>query len=654
MRSILQLVPVGLLVLYAVLPDEASLAFPGIYVYMAFKTTIGALGLVPMMFGYGWFAFSLLQRVCIACGLIHQDEKPMDGMIALLASGYLGLIVMGSSMFLLGLISDAFQSLAYSIVAVGYGLFLYYRQHFFQLIGLVGQMILGFWQRSDSLLRWLAGISLVIVGLRFAAVFDYATHGDAYLYHLRMSEIWDGRGTTGVLVENITSGYSLAIEHAYFIFYHLSSGFTEHVLLVQFLHGFFGWLLTCYMVYRIARTRLEPQWAILAPLLLQASAFTSISMTAKNDAFALASVAIAAVALIKKNSPYFCLGCLAALCTKVTASLSFFILGLAFFSLCYKSKDNVVWGFKVLGFGAFLMLAMVSPYYINNFIVTGNPLFPILNQYFLSDFGPQTAGSIVSEMKPLSVNATELFISIFYLLKKYPIMVLAAFCGLIGLFLHRLLRHPRTLAGYAGIGLCGFFLLQAFLAPYQSRIEDRHFWSVIAGLMLVSLFILASVNSVAWRRRIWFAAFLVVVGSSSMDVAFRKVIASMQKSSLTESFLGQKPATRVNQRIVERGLLAAGEKVWCLSQANEAYRLGAGIFLHESISHPVWGWDYRSWNRLTWHRMIAKENIGLLIADEGGVGDLKHLIDSTLLREVMALGSLRVYDVRHELLIRSL
>ena len=247
------------------------------------------------------------------------------------------------------------------------------------------------------------------------------------LYHLRLSEIWNQYQRTGLVIENIPSGYAFVVEHFYAFLYQISDNANEHIVLSQIFHGLMRLGLSAVTAFHISRKFLPNKWSAVLLLFFLNPTFLSFSVLAKNDSFLLASITLGVFSCIYKAPSLFLMASLCSINVKITAVAPSYLL-IASFSLLFLSKNRgEFWSFfKILTVGAFLMLAATSPFFINNYIVSGNPLFPS-QQDFSVTLREFSAKRGVNEMQPFQAGLAELAQSIFNFFVRFPTILVALF-----------------------------------------------------------------------------------------------------------------------------------------------------------------------------------------------------------------------------------
>lgn len=610
MKYILLLVMICLLVLNDVLPYEQD--WQGGWVPFAFCLKIVLLGLTLMscLWGIG-YGFGRLW------GWLPSDsnEGPFLGAVQILAATLLGAFLVGVVTFLVGRLVGPHHALVWGVLGVGLWLFWFYFAALASGLKRVCTSLKRFWYESTLGGRFLIGLVSFCAVVRVFPIFTFQTHDDPFLYHLSLSEIWIDLGTAGVVVDNITSGYSLAVEHLYLFLKLYGGGNSEQNALAQWIQCFLGWgtFLACLLaLFRHVMNSFE---RVVLALLFLSPNLLFFALLPKNDAFVAAIGGLAFLGLRSRKIGLFYGACFMALGTKVTAAVGLVAIGLHY--LLGGLRVDLRQRLSVLTHGALLCVVPFAAFGINNYLVTGNPLFPLMNNIFKSPYGPQMMESVVGEMTPFSFSLESLMAAVGALFQDQPLIPVCLVLSTLSLIYLKaqglkLNRGPRELGSFLGFGLMHFLVILVFLGPY-GPVESRHYLLALGILLPASVMLLLRlVDSRRGRQSILLVCALVGLGTSHLDVSFREMIGFFRRDGLTKEFIARKPLMAINRHLTT----ISGEGrplVLALTGTNVSYFLENKVFWHRSISYPVWGWDFSSLTPVAWREELRRHNVAYVI-----------------------------------------
>ncbi len=570
-----------------------------------------------------------------------QDSSYQDRMIRFFFNAFLGIFLVGLCTFLIGLgiPPQRFQAIAISILGIFFAFL--QREHLFVLSRDVKVIFLSFLDKKSQIV--LSFLTVMVVARTFS-VFDFQGHEDSYLYHLALAERWIDLGHTGIILDNITSGYSLSIEHCYLFLKLLVQGNAEQNALAQLLHGTIGFGTFVSIFYFISRKFLERMWSLVFLAFFLQPKFLAFSLLPKNDAFVLAIAPMSLWGLMSKKDGYLWGAALLACTVKITTVVQLVSLGLVY-PIFYATNKKEWYGYiKVLLFAAFLCVLGFFPFAVHNFVMTKNPVFPLLNNIFNSPFAPSSMQSIVQEMAPFSLNMESLIDSLFALLKSQFIFPLG-----LSLFIVQCLRkkvQSNQLVLFISIlSMFNFLLLLLCLGPYGSRIEDRHFIFPLACFVFLALLaIYHSVKNGPYQRRAFFAIFIVALSISHFDTSVRSFFEFFQKPQLTADLFSRKSLIKMISDI--SSLKQKNVKILALTGSNTSYFLEHGIFWHKSISFPVLFWEFDHMSEDEWRYKIKENSITHLIVPKKSQEIPVHL-NKLLMHKINEGRNEDLYDVSY-------
>lgn len=258
-----------------------------------------------------------------------------------------------------------------------------------------------------------AGLLIFLVRVLTAAV--PAQHGDPLLYHLLGPRLWREAGGF-VMHSNLPNALLASSWEILYLWPQLFwfsakpfFGLVEAQLFSQWLHLIMAWGGSALLVMRLFEREVKPKWL---PLIGLAALFVSgvqwTAALAKNDAgiafWVLGSVVFFADGFRKRSPLCFALsGIFAglALSGKVTALLSLAPL-LGFLLLAEKPWQR--WRLTFIGAAAWALglLAGALPVYVRNYVLSGNPFFPLFPKVFPSPWLSRSWEAHFSQVHPSS------------------------------------------------------------------------------------------------------------------------------------------------------------------------------------------------------------------------------------------------------------
>ena len=209
---------------------------------------------------------------------------------------------------------------------------------------------------------------------------------DALIHHLAVPKLWLKHGGFYEMPWAEYSYYPMNINLIYLIFLYLKNDIAP-----KFIHLGFG-LGTGGLIYFYLREKFDRNWALLGMIIfittpivvwLSTSAYIDLGMTF----FTTGSV----LAFIKwRDSEYsrfkwllmssFCMGI--AVGSKYNALIAWFVVNLLVMFIYVRDTNKQIGALKY-GIMFFVITALVaSPWYLKNYLQTGNPFYPLFNSFF--------------------------------------------------------------------------------------------------------------------------------------------------------------------------------------------------------------------------------------------------------------------------------
>ena len=298
------------------------------------------------------------------------------------------------------------------------------------------------------------------------------------------------------------------------------------------------------------------------------------------------------------------------------------------------------------------MLAATSPFFINNYIVSGNPLFPLLNKIFRSPYASFLQKGGVNEMQPFQAGLAELAQSIFNFFVRFPTILVALFLILINPW-SKQLRYDFGKAFLLLMSVITGLLFYGFLfAPYGlTWIEDRHFWGLIILSYIFSFYVFSRICHPKLEKIAWVLCLMLAVGSSHLDVAIKKFMKSSFTKNFSSEYKERKPFLALNDYVETNHLLEEGDTLLGLTVSNSGYFLSSGTYWHRTISYPIWKWPIESMVPRKWQEMIDRYRIGYIVFDESSEKIRQDLLKAGMIILVKKQKNGQLYATRKDFLM---
>lgn len=619
------------------LPLDQSWSFTGASSFFAIKITLIFISIFSSLWATGFLVLKPIKKY-----FLHHDVLALEldsfwsRSFSFVSASFLGVWFVSQIVFLWGLYFVP-SYVIYLLVPLLIMLTLILHRR------LVDEFLLFFrdvtsWVKSLGKEHWASYFVVVCVFLLFvfklSLLFDFQDHGDAYLYHLSLSEVWEYLGVTGVVKENITSGYAWSVEHFNYFLKMLVFGNAEQNALAQMMHFTFGLLL--FFISMVYLFRLKPiAIAILAVLLLQTN-FSFFAMLPKNDGYLLGALGVALVGAVKKDKLfYFFLGAFLASSIKITASIGLVTIGLLFVFIRYTEGEKIIPSLAIVTAAAFLSIFSISTYLSHNYNITQNPFFPLFNNVFQAEWGPKTFKSLVTEMHFFDVSLSEFFLSLKSLCQRY-LFLLFSLVVITWAFIKddsskEIFRRSRLTFFVVGLALFSFILTALFLGAYRVHVEDRHYYFPVALLLASAVCFLDKYK--VWARGSGIVLIIVAFSQSGFDTAMVHFKDYLIKPQLTQDLMKRHSSLAVNRYLSNT---YKDYKVLALSSANRSYFSENGIWLHETISYPINQWNLQKLDSDDVLELIEKEGITHIIVD---LKDLKYPISKFIVNNLTPVHS---------------
>ena len=212
---------------------------------------------------------------------------------------------------------------------------------------------------------------------------------DAMTHHLAVPQLWLQRGILAELPEINFSYYPQLLDLIYVLPLYFGND-----IAAKYLHFVFA-LMTAAIIFLFVRRRIGAGWGALAGLMfLTIPVILKLSVTVYVDLGLIffSAGAVFALALWQEDSRHLRWLLAAAVCsglalsTKYSAIISFFVMSLLLPLLFIKGRqDDANAQFSAVKFGTLFVavsLLVFSPWMIRNQVLTGNPMYPLLQGVF--------------------------------------------------------------------------------------------------------------------------------------------------------------------------------------------------------------------------------------------------------------------------------
>ncbi|MBP6218820.1 MAG: hypothetical protein KA436_09555 [Oligoflexales bacterium] len=540
-------------------------------IFFMVKCSLLLPGLLLLLWGHG----------LALCSWTKASEDKADS-LSILSEMLLGLVLVGLEVFILGLFIHPKISAWFPFFA-GFGFLIFFQNQLQKRLIQVRLGFFDFWKDFSPYQK----ISIFLIGalwsLRLLQLFDFQNHEDAYLYHLSLSEIWLYLGKTGFTLSNVCSGYAWIMEHFFLLIKTLVGGNAEQNALAQISHAFLGFGAFFLLIMKILRPYGRTAQIMGSILFLQPH-FLAFLTLPKNDGIQLGGLALAFYGLFREKPKYFLIGAVVAPAAKVSAAASLAIITIYFLVKKIRNKAKFFPLCKLLFQGTLLSLLSISPFLIHNTYMTGNPLFPIANNFFKSKFGPQSFASI-TDRSPFTAQFSDIGQTSLFLLKFFPFI----YVGLLASILIRFFRKesPKKLdSSFYQLGLFGLISLSILLGPIAQALDGRFFLLFISLLLCASLiFLISSIKDLP-KEKFWLTLFsLLLLSQSQSEVLLSKAKEFFLKPQLTADFFERKPLIAINHELSSLAPFDQ-KKILTISETNTSYFLKKSTFLHPSFSYP--------------------------------------------------------------------
>lgn len=370
--------------------------------------------------------------------------------------------------------------------------------------------------------------AILVFSVRALTAAIPAQHGDPLLYHLLGPRIWAEAGgfTMNPDLPNALLASSWEVLYLwpqmFWMSVHPLFGLIEAQLFSQWLHLFLAWGGSALLVMRMMKPGLNSKWLPLAGFAaLFVSGLQWTAALAKNDVgiafWVLGAIVFFAEGFKNQRLIYLALSGVfggLALSGKVTALLSLAPLLAALF-FYYRPWNRLPWSlgaFAVWGSG--LLLGAV-PIYVRNFVLSGNPFFPLFSGVFPSPWLSKSWESHFSQVHPASHldSIPRLWMRFPELWRENPFLTVVPLFALsvLGRFL---LRRSRLEAGnIPALAVGGLAAYGVFVVTQAAEIELRYLGASLQLLAAIGVFVLIRWSTVTKSGRLQAgAASLIFIG----------------------------------------------------------------------------------------------------------------------------------------------
>jgi hypothetical protein len=493
----------------------------------------------------------------------------------------------------------------------------------------------------------------VILGLYFFNTFHFQNHEDAYLYHLALADDWIREQQVGLIYTNIFSGYAQAVEHFYLFLKILFKGSSEQNAAAQMFHAMFGWGTFVVLLLELCSTYLTRVQRLYFILVCASSHIAFFMFLPKNDGFAAAIATLAIISWLRGYTALFLSAAAVAFAVKSTTSICFIsIAASAFFVETWSKKErskHVMQNFGLLMLAACAMLLLWLPFGLNNYLASGNPMFPVLNEVFKSPYAPTNLSDVVTEMRPFSLSIAGFFSSAWRLYTYQPAYLLATVASCFGVVFLGKQKFMGVLPKFSDFGVLAliyFIFLLTLLGPFM-QVEPRHFMPVIGIFIVISLTTTIRILNKSTKQ--WVGTVIIAglaLSTSQADVRAKNFIKYLKQQNITGPLLQEKPVIAFNHFLTHQ-YPNEHPNVLALSTANTSFLLAKGEFWHRTKAYPLCNLSYADIKQAEWLSYLREHNITHLIYEDGRTMDKLRLpADQTVLE--MEQKYFQLYRIKRE------
>ncbi len=236
----------------------------------------------------------------------------------------------------------------------------------------------------------------LLVASIMALAYTPPTAKDALIHHLAIPKLWIEHGGFYDLPFMIHSYYPMNVDLLYIV-----PLLFKNDIIPNYIHLSFG-LLTAFIIYRYLKRRVEKTYALAGVLIfLSTPIIIKLSTAAYVDLGLLFFSSLSLVALLEWQEQNFkikwfiisAISCGLTMGTKYNGLIVFLLLTLAVpYLYIRRHKDSL----KAIRYGflyALISLTIFSPWMIKNYILTGNPVYPLYDSIF-NGTNVNTVGSL--------------------------------------------------------------------------------------------------------------------------------------------------------------------------------------------------------------------------------------------------------------------
>lgn len=362
----------------------------------------------------------------------------------------------------------------------------------------------------------LAAAILIIISFEFILALLPPTARDALIYHLAYPKLYLQHGKIFELPFAFYSYYPMNTELLYLAPLYFGKDF-----LAAYIHMFFG-ISTAWLIYRYLIGKCNQTYALFGSLV-----FLSTPVVVKLSTIPYADLALgfystgAVLSIIKwrdiRASKWLIISALCAGLAAGTKYNGLFVPLILTFIVLHISKDDRPFRVGLLFFS--ISVAVASPWYIKNFILTGNPFFPLFFKIFGGLRIPEQPTVPIFLKRQLLYGENRLDIALipFRVFFQGRDDDMQHFDGVLNpillLFLPFAFRNMNRDVRYIGVFSLFYFVLVYFTADMQVRF-------LLPILPLLTIMTVIGVNNLMALKNVKFPVVFVAVALLSLNTIY--------------------------------------------------------------------------------------------------------------------------------------
>lgn len=608
------------LVLSYTFPPIEEVLFPANSPYAVFRIVLFLASLLPTLLGFGYFARLGLQKVFFVKVELYSTE------VSFYLDCVLGMVCLGFATFIVAFNSALVYGQVLCLVLFG-GLFYLWRPCArVSLKRGVRSLTVNF-RQSNLVQKSFLVLFGVFVLSHLVRIFLMPGHEDGYLYHLSLAELWQRTETTGVLPQNLPSGYAWVWEHfLYFIFVLVKSPF-EQTLFAQL----FQFVLTVGLFRALGKSLFcslgkskgsERGLSFFLTFFILHPYFSYQWLLPKAEGVLLVVSCLSLFAYCERRPGLFVIACFILGAIKISLAPFLAVLALvALIEVGLKRVSFCLWCCFFLK-GALAFLSGMMAYVVTNYLRTGNPFFPLFNGLFQSGWIEGGFAPSVSAIMPFSLTLKQFLQSVGLLLRDhFSLLLLLAFC----LFKLRTCKDQveqrsfGLLCGslvFGSLAVLGFSVL---FGAYGVTSEPRFYFPIISWLALVAVVVFMATAD--FGKSATKTVLVVAILGLLSNVHFKpQRITTLFSTSIVEELFDKKPLLRLLSLFAK-----AEERILLMTVSNANSFSGGSHVFHQTISYPYNTWDYEAMSSEDWSVAFRRERISIVITTEQQLRKLPHL-----------------------------